>query len=156
MNKLLIGLVFVLSFSYLGLAGENDPAYQLAGTAVTNLAASSTNTGSGAIISLNQSPSPVRIYLKAMGYAATTNGVSAVSNLVVKLSTASGSSYVTNDFDTANLSNIKLTMTSINSQTNLVSDWFVLGGAKYLRVGQIENNFLGSVSNLQVIIGYPK
>jgi hypothetical protein len=83
--------------------------------------------------------------------AATTSGV-----FTVKFSTASGQgTTVTNNYDTAALSNIKLSISNtINEGTVTVSDWFVINGAGYIRIGQIENSFLGPVSNITVKVGY--
>lgn len=159
MKKYLFSLFLGLTLSlnaYADGAGGYDPVAQNMGTAVTNVAASTTNSANGTIIALPTSPSAVRIWLTAGGNAGTTNGSSSVSNLVVKISTASGTLLSTNAFDTANNSNIKLTLPVNGAVTNTVSDWFLLTGARYIRVGQIENNTLGSVSNIQVIVGYPK
>jgi hypothetical protein len=118
--------------------------------AVTGLAANNTNSSAGTAKMLYVGESPVRIYLTATGAAATTNG-----SLIVKFSTASGLNYsTTNSYDTASESNIKLTMSTLGNNTVTVSDWFVLSGAKYLRVGQIENNFAGAVTNLVINVGY--
>jgi hypothetical protein len=45
----------------------------------------------------------------------------------------------------------------INSVSTAVvqSDWFVTSGARYIRVGQVENTYLGNVSNLTITVGYP-
>jgi hypothetical protein len=155
MKKLLLLLSCLLSLS--AYATENDPVFVNLGTSVTNIAASTTNTTAGPIFTLPLSPSQVRFYVTAQGNAATTNaGAATVSNLVVFISTACGNEVTTNNFDTAQLSNIKITVPNLGSATNTASDWMVMSGVKYLRVGAIQNNNLGSVSNLQVILSYPK
>jgi hypothetical protein len=155
MNKLLFVLfAFLLPIS--GFSQYQEPVYKTLATPVSTLAANSTNTTAGTIVVLPTSPTPVRIWLTASGIAATTNGVTAVSNLVVRLSTASGSVIATNTFDTASLSNLRLTIPTLGASTNTVSDYFELRGARYVRVGQIENNFQGAVSNLALIIAYPQ
>lgn len=149
--------LFVL-FSLRAFAQNSDQEtiYRNLGTGVTNLAASVTNTTAGEIFGMYTTPRPIRIWATASGYLATTNGVSATSNVVIRIVTASGNLGTTNAFDTASLSNIKLTLPNLSSATNTVSDWFELRGARYWRIGAIENNTLGSVSNLQILVGYPK
>lgn len=143
----LLSLTFI--FQSFGQRVDNNAAVNL-GTTVTNIAASTTNSTAGAIIPIYSSP--IRLYLTGTGNAATTNGA-----LTVYFSTASGHSYLTNNFDTARLSNIKLTISnSINGATVTVSDWFVVSGASYIRPGIIENTFLGSVSNIAINVGYTK
>lgn len=159
MKKLLIGifsLTFLVSISHAAGDNEGPVAYNL-GTSVTNMAASTTNSATtGTILTIPTSPVPVRIWAYAEGNAATTNGVSAVSNLIVRVSTASGTLTSTNRFDTGAYSPIKLTLTPLVTASNTFSDWFEVRGARYIRVGSIENNYLGSVSNLQIIVGFPK
>jgi hypothetical protein len=119
----------------------------------TTVATATTNTTAGTIQLLDHGESPLRIYVSATGTAATTNGA-----LTIKFSTASGNGNQTNAFDTASLSNIKLVMSNgINSVSTAVvqSDWFVTSGARYIRVGQVENTYLGNVSNLTITVGYP-
>lgn len=127
-------------------------------TTLTNIAATTTNSTAAPAKFLKQGESPVRIYLTATGNAGTTNGATA-GVFTVKFSTASGQGIgVTNNFDTAHLSNIKLSISNqhLTSSTVTVSDWFVLDGAKYLRVGQIENTSPGSISNIAIRVGYPQ
>jgi hypothetical protein len=155
MIKKIFSGALILSGLCLSTFAQNSPSYINLGTTVTNIAASTTNTTAGNIIVLPPNLSAARVYVKAEGNAATTNaGASTVSNLVVHLSTASGSG-TTNVFDTGILSNAKITVPALGSSTNVMSDWFQLSGVRYIRVGAIENNNIGSVSNLQVIISYP-
>jgi hypothetical protein len=149
MNKYLI--LILSTFLSFTVRADQETVYRNLGTGVTNIAANTTNTTAGSIFQFNYGQSPIRLYVKASGFAATTNG-----SLVIRFSTASGDQSTTNDFDTALLSNIKITITSLQSTTNVVSDWFEPRGARFLRVGAIENNFNGSVSNISVIIGYPR
>jgi hypothetical protein len=157
MNKLVLSLASLL-FALNAFGQYREPSYKNVGTGVTNLAASVTNSVAGEIIQLNDSPSPVRIWLKAEGNLGTTNagGITTTNGLIVYFSTASGNLSTTNTFDTALLSNIKLQIKELQSTTNTVSDWFELRGARYIKVGAIRNEFIGSVTNVQVIIGYPK
>lgn len=118
--------------------------------AVTEIAASSTNSTAGTIKKLSQGETPIRFYLSCNGNA------SAAGAFKVKLSTASGSgNSITNNFDTPSESNVYLVITNaLTATTTTVSDWFVLSGAKYVRIGQIENTKTGPVSNIVVNIGY--
>jgi len=156
MKKLLILALGLTAFGQV-IQAQQPEAFSLE-TTVTNIAATTTNSTAAPAKFLYMGETPVRIYLTATGNAGTTNGAAAGS-FTVKLSTASGSgTSVTNAFDTAHLSNIKLSISNshLTSTTVTVSDWFVLSGAKYLRVGQIENTSPGSVSNIQIKVGYPQ
>jgi hypothetical protein len=153
MKKLLLSL-FLVATSVVH-AGQSE-AFNLQ-TSVTNIAGTTTNSTAAPGKFLFMGETPVRIYLSATGNAGTTNGAAA-GVFTVKFSTASGSGTgVTNAFDTAKLSNIKLSISNseLTSATITVSDWFVLSGAKYLRVGQIENSSPGTISNISVTVGYP-
>lgn len=154
MKRLLFGILslFLLSAAH----AIEEPVAIFLGTSATNLAGNSTNSTGGQIIAIPTSPTPIRIWAYAEGNAGTTNGISSVSNLVVKLSTASGTFNSTNKFDTAAYSNVKIELTPLVGASNTFSSWFELRGARYLRVGQIENNYVGAVSNLQIIVGFPK
>lgn len=148
MKRLLFFLLFILSVN--GYSQEAR-SFTLTPNATTILA-QTTNSTAGTIQFLYDAQSPIRIYVSATGSAATTNGA-----LIVKLSTASGNGGQTNAFDTASLSNIKLVMSNgITSATIPIvqSDWFVSTGVRYIRVGQIENTYLGNVSNLTITVGY--
>ena len=116
-------------------------------TTVTNLAASSTSTNAATQKELFQNPKTFRLYLKAEGVGASTNG-----SLTAYVST----SFDSNNWDTASLSFIKVTMSSLGSATNQVSDWFTTDNIRYIRVGRIENTFVGPVSNVTVHIAYEK
>lgn len=115
--------------------------------AVTTVAASSTNSTAGTSQELLFAQRPCRIWVTASGVAATTNG-----SLVVKFSTAAS----TNQWDTANLSEVKVTMSSLGATTNTYSTWFETAGIRYIRVGQIENTFVGVVSNIAIRISAPQ
>lgn len=156
MKKLLA--IFLSLTCVSAFAQQREPNYRGMGTAVTNVAASTTNLTAGEIIQLADGQSPVRFWLKAEGNAASTNagGISTTNGLTVYISTASGNLGTTNSFDTALLSNVKLQIKDLGSQTNVVSDWVVLQGARFIRVGAIRNELLGSVSNISVVYGYPK
>jgi hypothetical protein len=140
-------LFFVCSLT---LKGQVQPESFALTPAVTTLAGASTNSAAGTAVMLYDGKANVRIYLTANGIASTTNG-----SLIVKFSTASGTGYnTTNNYDTASLSNIKLTMSTLAGATNTISDQFDLSGVKYIRVGQIENTFTGPVSNIVIRVGY--
>lgn len=149
MKKLIIALLALCSVVH----GQQLVVFKNFQLPVTNIAATTTNSSLGPIVVLDQSKAAARIYLTASGTAATTNG-----SLIVKFSTAGGTQNITNEFDTGSLSGVKLTMTGttgIALTTNTVSDWFNLTGVRYIRVGQIENGFLGTISNMQMRICYP-
>lgn len=149
-RKMLIGIMLAcLVCPLLFVWGESTYSQSIS-TAVTNIVANSTNTGNGSTFLIYSPKVNVRLFLTANGVAATTNG-----SLVVKFSTGDGDEGTTNQFDTAQNSNIKLTMSSLGGSTNVVSDWFVLSGVRYIRVGQIENTFNGACSNIVVRISYP-
>lgn len=123
-------------------------------------AAGTTNATAGNPFFFYAGQSPVRIWASFTGTPATTNG-----SFTVKFSTASGlhsppGASITNEFDTAASSAIKLVATTMNGATvgagttNTISDWFQVGGAGWIRLGQVENTFLGPVSNLTITIGY--
>lgn len=157
MKKISILFFLALTFtSSLFAQQERDQVFQVLNVAITNMTGSTTNTTPGLIFNNYQDNVPFRIWVKAEGNAGTTNTASSTSNLVVHISTASGSQFVTNSFDTGILSPIKLTVPRLQTATNVVSDYFELRGARYFRVGAIENNYVGTVSNIQVIVGYPK
>jgi hypothetical protein len=154
MKKLLLSLTLVALAT---IAYANAPEAFSLQTTVVNIAGNTTNSTAATAKYLNMGETPVRIYLTATGNAGTTNGAAAGA-FTVKLSTASGQGTgVTNAFDTAHLSNIKLVISNshLTSSTVTVSDWFVLSGAKYLRVGQIENTSPGTISNILIKVGYP-
>ena len=156
MKNLLIGVFSLILLNISHAVDTEGPVAINMGTSITNITASSTNSTGGTIIAIPTSPVPVRIWAYAEGNAGTTNGVSAVSNLIIRISTASGALTSTNRFDTGKYSPIKLTLTPLATSSNTFSDWFEVRGARYIRVGSIENNYVGTVSNLQVIIGFPK
>lgn len=151
----MMGLGIILGCGVVIAQDQNQVIFQSLNLPATTVAASTTNTTAGTAFQLPTGKSPCRIYLTASGIGASTNG-----SLIVKLSTATGSGYggtgVTNAFDTAAQSNIKLTMSTLGNTTNTVSDWFQISGVKYIRVGSIENTFVGAVSNLDVTISYYK
>jgi len=150
MKRFLIAVVCLVGLLVQDVKAQSSEAFRLA-TTVTNMAANTTNTTASTVKLLSDGNEWVRVYLTATGYAATTNGA-----LTAKLITASGSGTTTNAYDSAALSNIKLVISnSINGSTITVSDRFNLSGAKYLAVGQIENSFAGSVSNISIQVGYP-
>lgn len=160
--KRLAGFVLALMLATSLFAGDapqfnniNVPATMANGQTFT------TNATAGNPYMFYNGQTPVRIWASATGVNATTNGA-----LAIKFSVASGtpgglaSGATTNEFDNAAVSNIKLTMSSMYSATNglsttnTVSDWFVIGGACWIRLGQVENTFAGPYSNLTIRIGY--
>lgn len=143
-------LSFLLALTFCVSANAQSGESFALTPAVTLLTGAATNSTAGTVKQLSQGENKVTIYLTASGVGATTNG-----SLVVKFSTASGSGAVTNNFTTASLSDVKLTMSSIGNTTNTISDWFELPGVKYIRVGQIENTFVGAVSNISIRVAYP-
>jgi hypothetical protein len=117
------------------------------------IAATTTNAVAGAPFQLFDGQDIVRLYVTANADVNTTNGT-----LVVKFATASGNGVdqhvVTNEFDSAAKSLIKLTLTPTGAGTLTKSDWFVLRGARFIEVGQMENNSAGTFSNIIVRCGY--
>lgn len=119
--------------------------------AVTAVAATTTNATAGTVFFIDNPVSRARLYVQFSGTAATTNG-----SFIVKFSTATGNATSTNAFDTASTSNIKVTESVGGSGTAIsASDWFALDGVRYLRVGQMENTFLGPVSNIVISLSAP-
>ncbi len=121
--------------------------------ATTGVLTAATNTTAGTAYYIDPPQTAVRLYLTATGAAGTTNG-----SLIVKFSTATGgpAESVTNSFDQAEQSLVKLTITGSASTTNsiTVSDWFVVSGVKYLRPGQIENTSNGTWTNIAIRVSY--
>lgn len=144
MKKLLLALLVCLG----GSLQAQETIWNNITPAVTTLTGASTNTANGNISIINNPKDTIRIYVTANGIASTTNGT-----LIVKFSTASGDIGNTNEFDTASASNIKITMSTLGTSTNTVSDWFQVRGVRYIRAGQIENTFVGPVSNLVIRVG---
>lgn len=108
--------------------------------AVTAIAANTTNTTAGTTLDLGPNPPhTIHLFLRATGTAASTNGT-----LVTKYEVSYDGSTWTQGRD----SNLFLTMSTLGAATNHIDDWFVLAGARYLRVGRIENTFAGPCSNL--------
>lgn len=131
------------------LVAQDQAVANIINIGVTNMAANTTNSTVGLPYSLYRGQEPVRLWVTANGTAATTNG-----SLIVRFSTASGDSSTTNAFDTASYSLIYLTLPTLGTSTNTISDWFQLTGARYIRISSVENNFAGAVSNVTVRIGY--
>jgi hypothetical protein len=159
MKKRIIGLVSVVLLCLGTFLVKAETGYDVINVAVTNIAASSTNTTAGQIYKFWQPVDAIRLYVSVLGTAATTNATAGSGAFTVKLSTASGNDFTTNNFDTADWSNIKVSITNnITSPTvtRTVHDWFDTRGVKYIRVGQVENQLLGVVSNVSVTIGYEK
>lgn len=144
MKKLLLALLVCLG----GSLQAQETIWNNLTPSVTTLTGASTNTANGNISIINNPKDTIRIYVTANGIASTTNGT-----LIVKFSTASGDIGNTNEFDTASASNIKITMSTLGTSTNTVSDWFQVRGVRYIRAGQIENTFVGPVSNLVIRVG---
>lgn len=149
MKRIFLGLA-LLSLVSIGNAQTAADYFSLQ-TSVTNIAAQSTNTTAGPIKFFYAGESPLRIWLSANG-----NTANSANGLTVKLSTASGNDTTTNNFDSASLSYIRLSLTNaLGATSTTVSDRFILSGARYIRVGQIENAYAGAVSNITINVGYP-
>lgn len=114
---------------------------------VTNMAASSTNTLKGTAYPITRSVDGVLLAFSGTGTAATTNGSFKV---FYEVSPDDGVS-----FSEAQFSLIKLTATTLGATNYTFSDWFQLTGVTQLRIGRIENNFVGPVSNLVFKIAQP-
>ncbi len=121
-------------------------AYKTLNTAVTGLAANTTNATAGTWYDLPQGQGPIRLYFTAKGTTGVTNGA-----LIAKIST----SYDTNTWDSADMSPIKVTLTRITNSALTASDWFQFSGVRAIRVGQIENGFAEAVTNFTVILANP-
>jgi hypothetical protein len=104
----------------------------------TNLTAQTEESFSGD----KANPYLMAVSVRASGTAATTNG----SLTVYFQGSLDGVNY-----DTALLSPVKVSMTSLGAATNQVSDWFYLNGVQKLRVGAVANTFAGPVSNVTVV-----
>lgn len=142
MKKLLLALALCLVGS---LQAQETIVYNLDTSVTNNFVSATTNSTPATVEIINNPKDTIRIYVTASGLASTTNG-----SFIIKFSTSTGTSSVTNEFDTASLSNIKITMSSLGLTTNTVSDWFQVRGVRYIRVGSMENTFLGPVSNITV------
>ena len=145
---LFLGLCLV----FVGAALADSVIFKSITPGVAQINAATTNNTAGTTYYFAQPQGAVRLYLTADGAAGTTSGA-----LTVKFSTASGLEATTNNFDSAQLSQIVLTINADASTTNTVtvSDWFNMTGVRYLRVGRIENTSGAAWSNITVRIGYP-
>ena len=132
------GLVLLLVAALSALAADIWTANLTPG--VTGIAANITNTTNGTQQEFLFAQRPCRIWT-------TTNGT-----CVFFFQTAPD----TNTWDTASLSAVKLTISSLGSSTNTISDWFELAGTRYIRASRIENTFNGPVSNITVKIAAPR
>jgi hypothetical protein len=115
---------------------------------VTNVAASSTNTtaGSSVLLPMNGIARTLMIQARAAGIPSSTNGVSAVSNIVFRLSISMDGTNYTD----SSTSPYKVTVPAMGFTTNWNADWMYAPGIRGIRVDRIENNTLGSVSNLLI------
>lgn len=116
---------------------------------VTNInAASTTDTTAGAIqyLPFNGVARTLMVQARCAGIAATTNGVTASSNVVFRLAVSIDGT----NFTDASTSPYKVTVNAPGATTNWNADWFYLPGVKAIRIGRIENNTQGSVSNFVV------
>lgn len=127
----------------LAIAGDIVRVWTLT-PAVTVMSANSTNTTAGTTFEIAVPVDQAHLWVRATGVAATTNGT-----FVVKFQTAADTNY----WNDAVTSNMKLTLSTVGTTTNFMSDWFVFSGVKYIRVGRIENTMAGAVSNIAVRLG---
>lgn len=152
----------VLAFgNFISLAQSPFPqdTYFYSINVLTNsIAASSTNNLKGASVPITRGVDGIRLTLAATGIAATTNAPGTTNGFTVFFETSpdGGATY-----DSGQFSFVKLNMTTMGSAvagpgtTNVISDWFNMAGVTRLRAGRIENQLLGAVSNITVIISYP-
>lgn len=122
----------------------------------SQIAASTTNATAEDATTLVANARSARVWLTLGGDASTTNAGTATTGYRVWLYTSPDNTTWDTDKDYAN---IKLAYTnSLGAATNTISDWFVLDGAKYIRIGRVENTFLGGVSNIsvKVSVGAPQ
>lgn len=114
--------------------------------AVTSIAANSTNTTAGTAynFTVENKARTGRMFLSCTAPSVQTNGA-----LTVYFTTSFDRSG-TNTFDTATLSNLKLSLTSLSTNASQVSDWFYLGGVSSIRIDRIENTFGVACSNIVV------
>ena len=138
MKKLLFLILLFFSFCVFALDVKLNSTLA---PGVTNVVASSTNTTTGTALTFDndQVPKYGRFWMTANGVAATTNG----TLKAYIITSPDGTTY-----DTGSLSPIYLSMSTIGTSTNTVSDWFPLYGVKSLKIGRIENTHLGAVSNI--------
>lgn len=107
--------------------------------AATSVNASTTNSTAGTAADIPGGCGAITLYATATGVAGTANG-----DLVIKFQISSDGTTWTD----AATSPIKLTIDTLGATNITVSDWFVVEGAKQIRVGQMENTFTGAVSAL--------
>lgn len=128
---------------------ENVGSFTL-NTAVTNMAASSTNTVNGVYFAIPNVVKGATVWLSATTYTNTGNVT------VYFTSSPNGTLY-----DTALNSPIKLTLQMTNSSaangpvTNTINDWFQLSGLTRLRVSRVENNTPTSLTNVNFTLSFP-
>lgn len=142
MKKLLLALILCLAGS---LKAQETIVYNLTPNA-TGIATGITNTTDGAITIISNPKDTCRIYVTGTTTQSTTNG-----NFVVRFRTASGSSSITNEFDTTVFTQIKLTFpTTLVNGTNTMSDWFQIRGVRYIKIGRMENTTEALITNITV------
>ena len=137
MKKYLILSILILA----GAIAWSETMWDKALTpAVTALVASTNNTTAGTACTLPGGVGRYGLWVTATGYAATTNG-----SLIVSFSIYNGTTWT----DAAN-GNIKLTFSTLGANTSTRFDWFEIPGATQIRVGGLNNSFVGNVSNIAV------
>jgi hypothetical protein len=112
----------------------------------TNVVASSTNSTAGGIIYLPENGIAKTLFIQCgvSGTAASTNGVSASSNVVFRFVVSVDGT----NFTSSSTTPYKVTVPA-PAGTSIVygGDWFYLPGIRALKHSATENNTLGSLSN---------
>jgi hypothetical protein len=137
MKKILLISILCMAYSFAWSETMWDKALT---PAAVNLVASTNNTTAGTAVELPGGVGRFGLWVTATGYAATTNG-----SLIVSFSIYNGTTWT----DAAN-GNIKLTFSTLGAATSTRFDWFEIPGATQIRVGGLNNSFVGNVSNISV------
>lgn len=107
----------------------------------TTLATSTTDSTAGDAVTFDGPVDRVTVYVTAKGVAGTTNG-SFVATILFSPDNST--------WETSAVSSKTVTISTLGATTQTASAWFMVPGARYVKVGQIANTFGGAVSNIAV------
>jgi hypothetical protein len=110
---------------------------------------SSTNSTAGTAVTFPISQTPVAgtFYLSGFGILATTNAAGSTANFRVVLGFAPDASDA-NAYTTPVNSSHYIELSSMGQSTNKNHEWFPMYGKRSFKVMQVQNPFLGAVSNI--------
>jgi hypothetical protein len=106
-----------------------------------SLNADTTDSTPGDPVTFEGAVDRVMIHFTATGQAGTTNGT-----LTLRLAFSPDNVV----WDTGSASTRTVTISTLGAATVTKSDWAMVPGARYVRVGQVENTFDGPVSGMAV------